>query len=125
MAQKFHTNNNTITNTKDNTMAKPIDPANPGDNNDDNEFEIVESNSIEFAKRGRKSNIDPKLVKFLKTMAKGKTVAIHKMSLDPMSANYKTDKARVSSQIRVACDQANLDTYRIRWSTNGVPFVEA
>ncbi len=106
-------------------MAKPIDPANPGDNSGDNEFEIVDANSVNFAKRGRKSNIDPKLVEFLKTMPKGKTVAIRKMALDPKAVNYKTDKARISSQIRVACDQANLDTYRIRWSTDGVPFVEA
>jgi hypothetical protein len=125
MAQKLNPITNTITNTKDNKMAKPIDPANPGDNSEDNEFEIVDANSVNFAKRGRKSNTDPNLVEFLKTMPKGNTVAIRKMTLDPKAVNYKIDKARVSSQIRVACEQANLDTYRIRWSTDGVPFVEA
>lgn len=106
-------------------MAKPIDPANPGSNNDDNDFEIVEANSVEFSRRGRKPKADQKLIDFLKTMPKGKTVAIRKLALDPMSANYKTDKARISSQIRTACQKANLDTYRIRWSTDGIPFVEA
>lgn len=102
-------------------MNKPNIPANAGDD----DFEIVESNSVEFARRGRKSIVDQKLIDILKSMPKGKTVAIRKMALDPKANTYKTDKARISSQIRTACAKANLETFRIRWSVDGVPFVEA
>lgn len=116
MAQEIHTNSNIKTNTKDNKMNKP--------NNDDFEFEIVEPNSAQFAKRGRKSNIDPKLTEALTKLPKGKAIKISKMSLDTKADTFRIDKARISAQIRTACANANLTNFRIRWSIDGVPFVE-
>lgn len=93
-------------------------------NDDDFSFEIVETNSIQFAKRGRKSNVDPKLVEALSKLPKGKAIKISKMSLDTKANTFRADKARVSAQIRTACANANLTNFRIRWSVDGVPFVE-
>lgn len=96
----------------------------PGDNSDNsNEFEFIDANEIEFVKRGRKSNVDPKLVTMLSQLPKGKAVAIPSMKADPSAENYKTEKARISSQIRSACNQANLNQFRILWTPNGVPQV--
>jgi len=116
MAQKIHTNSNTIPNMKGNTM----NTSNP----DDFSFEIVDSNSVEFAKRGRKSNVDPKMIEALSKLPKGKSLKISNMKLNPNAQEFRTDKARISAQIRTACANANLTNFRIRWSTDGVPFVE-
>ena len=94
-------------------------------NNDDFEFEIVDSGSVEFAKRGRKSKVDPKLTEMRKQLPKGKTIKIGKMKVDPKASTFRTDKARVSAQIRTACANANLKNFQIRWSIDGVPFVES
>lgn len=95
----------------------------PNDKGDDNEFEFIDSSEIEFVRRGRKSNIDPTLVAKLSTLPKGKAVALTSLRQDPKAQTYKTDKARVSSQIRTACQSAGLDSFRILWSPQGVPQV--
>lgn len=87
------------------------------------EFEVIDSSSVEFVKRGRKSKVDPDLVKHLKTLPAGKTLSIRRMALNPQDANFRKDKARVSSQIRNACRSAGIDTPNIRWSIDGVPQV--
>lgn len=116
VAQEFHTNSNTIPNMKGNKMAQS--------NSNDFGFEIVDTNSVQFAKRGRKSNVDPKLIDALSKLPKGKSLRISNMKLDPKADTFRTDKARVSAQIRTACSNANLSNFRIRWSIDGVPFVE-
>lgn len=113
MAQKLET----IPNTKDNTMDNK--------NNDDFDFEIVDPESVQFAKRGRKSNVDPKLIEALTKLPKGKSMKIGSMKVDTKASTFRTDKARISAQIRTACANANLKNFQIRWSTDGVPFVEA
>lgn len=92
-------------------------------NGEDDEFEFIDSSEVEFVRRGRKSNIDGKLVAKLATLPKGKSVAIVSLRQDPTLSTYKTDKARVSSQIRTACVSAGLDGFRILWSPAGVPQV--
>lgn len=92
---------------------------------DTNEFEFIDANSIEFVKRGRKSNVSPKLVDALSQLTKGKALAIPSMKLDPNASNYSNEKARISSQIRTACRMANLEGFRILWAPNGVPQVVA
>lgn len=94
----------------------------PNDKGDD-EFEFIDSSQIEFVRRGRKSNIDPTLVAKLSTLPKGKAVALTSLRQDPKAQTYKTDKARVSSQIRTACQSAGIDGFRILWSPAGVPQV--
>ena len=99
-------------------------PNNSGDNSDDFEFEFVDANEISFVKRGRKPLADPELIKYLTNLPVGQALRIRKMQTDPKSANYATEKARISSQIRTACKAANLKTFRILWSPEGIPQVQ-
>lgn len=87
------------------------------------EFEFIKAEEVSFVKRGRKSQVDSALVSALKSLSKGQAIAIKKFSLDTNAENYKTEKARISSQIRSACSAANLTNFSIRWSPNGVPQV--
>lgn len=114
MGEFSHTNSNQFP-TKGNAMPEK----------DNNEFEFIDANSIEFVKRGRKSNVSPKLVNALSQLTKGKALAIPSMKLDPNASNYANEKARISSQIRTACRMANLEGFRILWAPNGVPQVVA
>ena len=87
------------------------------------DFEIVDSSSVHFVKRGRKSVADPKLVNALKGLGKGKAMIIATLKQNPKSDTYANDKARVGSQIRTACKSAGLSDFSIRWSPDGVPQV--
>lgn len=97
--------------------------ATPNSAGDD--FEIVDSASVSFVRRGRKAVVDPGMVEKLSNLPKGKGLSIKKFALDPTSTTYAKDKGRVSSQIRNACKQAGLPTgtYEIRWSVDGIPNV--
>ena len=99
-------------------------PSNADDNADDFEFEFVDANEISFVKRGRKPLADPELIKYLSNLPIGQALRIRKMQADPKAANYTTEKARISSQIRTACKAANLKTFRILWSPEGIPQVQ-
>lgn len=106
------------------TKGKPMSTKNAGDFPDNpDEFEFINSDEIEFVKRGRKSNVDPKLVTMLSQLPKGKAVVIGSMKIDPKAGNFRTEKSRISSQIRTACRQANLNQFRILWTPNGIPQV--
>lgn len=87
------------------------------------DFVYIDENEISFVKRGRKAKADPELIKMLSGIPNGKGLAITKMKLDPNAENYKTEKARIASQIRTACAAANLKSFRILWSPQGVPQV--
>ena len=87
------------------------------------DFEIIEVTEVEYVRRGRKSNVDPKVVDALTKLPKGKAIALTTMKQDPKSPTYATDKARIASQIRTACRMANVEGYRILWSPQGVPQV--
>lgn len=91
--------------------------------NGNDEFEILDSSSVSFARRGRPSSVNPLLVEKLKTLPAGKGIAIKSMALNPTSPDYKKDKARVSAQIRTACRSAQLKKFDIRWTLEGVPMV--
>lgn len=90
-----------------------------------NDFEIVDSSTVSFVKRGRKSSIDSALVAKLKTLKKGETVLIRKLAQNANDSDYKTVKGRVSAQLRAACREAGMSTYSIRWSSDGVPMIVA
>lgn len=88
------------------------------------DFEIVSASSISFVKRGRKSIADPALIDQLKKLSKGQAMVIRKYKQDPTSTTYANDKARVASQIRTACKNAQLTGFSIVWSPDGVPQVK-
>lgn len=89
----------------------------------DNGFEFIEASQVSFVKRGRKATVDTGLVEALKTLKVGGAVAIRKMAQDPNSPDYAREKARVSSQIRKACELAGLAQFSVLWSPVGVPQV--
>lgn len=87
------------------------------------DFEIMDSGSAEFVRRGRKANIDPALVTALGKLPKGKAIALNSLQQNPKAPTFANDKARIASQIRTACKLAGIDSYRILWSPAGVPQV--
>ena len=86
-------------------------------------FEFIDASAVEYVRRGRKSKVDPKLVEVLGKLPKGKAISLTSMKQDPKSDTYKTDKARIASQIRTACQSAGLADFRILWSPQGIPQV--
>jgi hypothetical protein len=70
---------------------------------DDFDFEIVNENELSFAKRGRKSQVDPALAQ----------------AIDPKD---KSAKATVSAQLRSAGKSVGVEV-SIRFTTEGVPTV--
>lgn len=85
-------------------------------------YEIVSESDLEFSKRGRKSMVSPNLVSAISKLKKGQGLKLTGMAVDLKSPKAKTDKARVSAQIRQASRQAGKKV-AIRWSLNGVPQV--
>lgn len=87
------------------------------------DFEIIEVSQVEFVKRGRKSAVSPALVEALRGLQVGKALAIKSHATDPTSADFAREKSRLASQIRTACREAGLPSYRILWSPQGIPQV--
>ena len=110
-----NTINNPIAHRKGNTMNNP--------KKDD--FEIINADDISFVKRGRKALVNAELVEALKTLQKGKAMALKSLIVDPKATNFANEKARIASQIRTACREANLINFSILWSPQGVPQVVA
>lgn len=99
---------------------KPNKPEASGD-----EFEIVDPNSVQFARRGRKAVTNPKLVEALRAMKPGDTLMARALKVDPTAPTFAKDRSRIASQIRSACAEAGLakGTYQIRFSVDGVPTI--
>ena len=93
-------------------------------NDDDFDFEIIPENSVQRTPRGRKSNADPRLVKALSKMTRGQTARIDALALNPASPDYKTEKARLSANIRSAGKLAGHEKVGIVFSPSGVPQVK-
>lgn len=91
--------------------------------NKDDDFEIVDPSSVQFAKRGRKSAVNPELTAKLKTLKPGQALSVKSMTIDVKSADFKTAKARVSAQLRTACRSVGIDDFDIKWTLNGTPTV--
>jgi hypothetical protein len=85
-------------------------------------FEIVSEQDLEFSKRGRKSTVSPALVGAISKLKKGQGLKLTGMTVNPNSPKAKTEKAKVSAQIRQAGKQAGKKV-AIRWSANGTPQV--
>lgn len=86
---------------------------------DDFDFEIVNENELSFAKRGRKSQVDPALAQAIAKLTAGKVLAIRSMKIDPKD---KSAKATVSAQLRSAGNSVGVEI-SIRYTTDGVPTV--
>ena len=52
-------------------------------------------------------------------------MALKSLIVDPKATNFANEKARIASQIRTACREANLINFSILWSPQGVPQVVA
>ena len=89
----------------------------------DDKFVIVDADSIQYVKRGRKASVDSELVEALRRLPVGKAMALVTLKQDPAAASYGNDKSRVASSIRTACKSAGLTGFRILWSPQGVPQV--
>jgi hypothetical protein len=108
---------NTINNTNAHRKGNKMVTSNSDD------FEIINADDISFVKRGRKASVNPALVEALKTLANGKAMALKSLKVDPKANNFANEKARIASQIRTACREANLTNFRILWSPQGIPQV--
>jgi hypothetical protein len=92
--------------------------------NDEFEFEIIPEDEIQKVARGRKSNVDPKLVEGLRNLKKGSAVRLPKMKCDPKSVDYKKDKARVSANLRAAMKMAGHGKFGIVFTPDGIPQIK-
>lgn len=86
------------------------------------DFEFIDEGDMENVRRGRKSTVPKELVDALKSIPKGKVLAIKAYALDPTSEDYKNAKASVSATIRSAGTQAGVKV-SISWSPKGLPQV--
>lgn len=89
--------------------------------NTGNDFQIVDPKSIQFAKRGRKSEVSPELIAKLRTLKAGDTLLINSMAVDLTASDYKTVKSRMASRIRNACSSVGIESFDIKWTVDGVP----
>lgn len=87
----------------------------------DDDFQIIDPNSIQFAKRGRKSVVDPEIIDKLRTMKPGQVARFPKMKIDPSAPDFKTAKSRISSRLRSACGSAGIEQFDIKFTVDGVP----
>lgn len=88
------------------------------------DIEIIEENEVVFAKRGRKSNADPKTIEIFSKIKVGQLVHIKELKIDPKMGDQKTIanyKAKVSAQLRSIARAANWENSLIRWDQNGIP----
>lgn len=86
---------------------------------DDHEFEIVNESELNFAKRGRKSQADPAIVKMMAKLTAGQVLAIKKLTVDPKD---KSRKATVSAQLRSCANEAGVKV-DIKFTVDGMPTV--
>lgn len=93
-------------------------------NNTDDIFEVIEETEITQVSRGRKSNVDPRLIEGLRNLTKGKAIKVPSQKLDPTADTYKTDKARVSAMLRTAMRSAGHTDFAIIYTPEGVPQIK-
>ena len=120
-------------------------PTNKDENNfEENDFEIIDENEMETVSRGRKANIDHKLLEIMKSLPKGKVVKLTKFSIPQtlidshkeavknkdletalaIEKEMAKHKAKISAQVRTHAKSAKWENQSITWSTNGCPNVQ-
>ena len=91
------------------------------------DIEIIEENEVVFAKRGRKSNADPKTIEIFSNIKIGQLVQIKELKIDSKMGDEKTIanyKAKVSAQLRSIASAANWENVSVKWDVNGIPTVK-
>jgi hypothetical protein len=86
------------------------------------EFEIVNESDLNFAKRGRKSNVDPKLAQAMAKLPAGKVLTLPSFRVDLKGKDAKTRKAALSATLRATAKSVGVKV-RIAFTTDGVPTV--
>lgn len=89
-------------------------------------FEIIEESEMEFAKRGRKSNLNPEFIEQMKTLQIGNLYAIREFQIvgETDKEIIKAKKQAISMKLRSALRQANRQQFQIKWTTNLIPCVK-
>lgn len=89
-------------------------------------FEIIDESEMEFAKRGRKSNVNPEFIEQMKKLQIGKLYAIREFQIvgETDKEIIKAKKQAISMKLRSALRQANRQEFQIKWTTNLIPCVK-
>jgi hypothetical protein len=86
------------------------------------EFEIVNESDLNFAKRGRKSNVDPKLAQAIAKLPAGKVLTLPSFRVDLKGKDAKTRKATLSAMLRATAKSVGVKV-RIAFTLDGIPTV--
>lgn len=86
------------------------------------EFEIVNESDLNFAKRGRKSTVDPKLAQAISKLTAGKVLTVPSHKVDLKGKDAKTRKATVSAMLRAAGKSVGVKV-GIAFTLDGIPTV--
>ena len=89
-------------------------------------FEIINESEMEFAKRGRKSNVNPEFIEQMKSLKVGQMYAIKEFQIigETDKEIIKAKKSAISMKLRSALRQANRSEFQIKWTTNNIPCVK-
>lgn len=89
-------------------------------------FEIIEESEMEFAKRGRKSNLNPEFIEQMKKLQIGKMYAIREFQIigETDKEIIKAKKSTIAMKLRSALRQANRQEFQIKWTTDLIPCVK-
>lgn len=99
---------------------------NPKENDSELNFEIIDESEMEFAKRGRKSNLNPEFIEQMKKLQIGKLYAIREFQIvgETDKEIIKTKKSGIAMKLRSALRQANRQEFQIKWTTDLIPCVK-
>lgn len=89
-------------------------------------FEIIDESEMEFAKRGRKSNVNPEFIEQMKKLQIGKMYAIREFQIigETDKEKVKAKKSAIAMKLRSALRQANRQEFQIKWTTDLIPCVK-
>lgn len=89
-------------------------------------FEIIDESEMEFAKRGRKSNVNPEFIEQMKKLQIGKLYAIREFQIigETDKEIIKAKKSAIAMKLRSALRQANRQEFQIKWTTDYIPCVK-
>lgn len=91
---------------------------------EDFEYEFINDDEMEFAKRGRKAKINAQLLSILEKAPKGKFFKVSQLAIDPKSEKASVKKAAISQELRKHLKMAKWTEFQIKWTTDFVPCVK-
>jgi len=115
-----------LTKEKGKEMPKEKGPEMPEENDSELNFEIIDESEMEFAKRGRKSNVNPEFIEQMKKLQIGKMYAIREFQIigETDKEKVKAKKSAIAMKLRSALRQANRQEFQIKWTTDLIPCVK-